>query len=48
MNYLVLTSINFSMTWELSTVPSGLSLRRWIGTVPADSINQLVNVLWPN
>lgn len=36
------------MTDELSTLPSAKSLRRWRGTVPADSMSQLVNVRLPN
>ena len=36
------------MTAELSASPFGKSCRRFRGTVPADSISQLVNVFLPN
>lgn len=39
------TSISFNITSELSTALSPKSLRLLIGTVPADSISQLVSVL---
>lgn len=42
------TSNNFSIASVLSTAPSTKSFRRLMGTVPADSISQLVNVLCPN
>lgn len=42
------TCMSISITSELSTSPSAKSLRLLMGTVPADSINQLVNVLRPN
>jgi hypothetical protein len=42
-------SIKWVMASVLSTAESsGKSFLRLIGTVPADSISQLVNVLWPN
>lgn len=43
-----ITSTRYFMAWLLSTVPSGASLRRMSGTVPADSISQLVKFFLPN
>ena len=36
------------MTASLLTMPSTTSLRLWMGTVPAASMSQLVNVFLPN
>jgi hypothetical protein len=43
-----LTCISPAITCELSTLPPPQSRGRWIGTVPADSMSQLVNVRLPN
>lgn len=46
-DFIARTSMSFDITCVLSASPSGASFLRLMGTVPADSINQLVKLGWP-